>query len=262
MVSSSSTPAPGYSEERTVEAITSFYNFLDKLYLEPDTLEHPPEGGWPTITTTSLSALEKTDAVISLLRKIPYLDQPQAGFGDFFNIAAKTEPIQYNDPTTQSYASDESMKYRLQAIIDMDLPPHVICLANGNRDSYYILIDTERGVAIWGNPVGSMSHAKGKGRELSDKVADMDGADWWRREPTFEIVAFFEMLKERYRSCEWMPHPTGATDVWEVDEQDEEQSLAMKKIMMDAGWPGDGEGGGWDREKAEKERWDREDGWA
>jgi len=51
----------------------------------------------------------------------------------------------------------------------------------------------------------------------------------------------------------WIP-TLGETDVWEVpsDPQWEQKRIVFwKKIMTDAGWPGDGERGGWRRNDAD-----------
>jgi hypothetical protein len=97
-------------------------------------------------------------------------------------------------------------------------------------------------------------------------VVKDDGPDWWKGEPTFEVEAFFEMLKEKFRSMEWMPHPFGHTDVWEADDDEDDEdghSRVLKKIMRDAGWPGDGEGGGWNKDQVATEIDKREEevGW-
>jgi hypothetical protein len=255
------TPEPTYPEDRTVQAITSYYNFLQNLYLDLGTVIYPPPEGWPSITAESLAPLHKNDTVVSLLRHIPYFAQPSS-HNDQYCIARKTWPIQYNNPKIQALASNPDKKWMLQPVIDREVPAHVICLANGVRDSYYVLLDTERGVAIWGNPDGGNRHAKDQGRELNVKGLDPDGPDWWKGQPTFEIEAFFEMLKDRFRSLEWMPHPFGAQDVWEDEGiEDDGQTEALRGIMRDAGWTGQGDGKGWDREGAMRKMEEREDEW-
>jgi hypothetical protein len=43
---------------------------------------------------------------------------------------------------------------------------------------------------------------------------------------------------------EWLPHPYGATNVWEVVDSFDQFDEKLKMVMVDAGWPDDGEGGG------------------
>ncbi|PGH18800.1 hypothetical protein AJ79_00213 [Helicocarpus griseus UAMH5409] len=64
-----------YSQETTVQAISSFYKFLTNLYLKPSVVQWPPPGGWSTITAESLKPLGKSEIVINLLRPLPYFDQ-------------------------------------------------------------------------------------------------------------------------------------------------------------------------------------------
>lgn len=53
--------------------LLSYYEFLITLYLPADCLKRPPEGGWPNITAERMSFLGKTDAVVDLLKHIPYI---------------------------------------------------------------------------------------------------------------------------------------------------------------------------------------------
>jgi len=166
----------------------------------------------------------------------------------------------------QRWASTPEKEWILIPVPYHDLPPDVTPIAKGSRDAYYFLLDTERGVIIWGYPTGGISHAQGQGQDLNFEVLDEDGPDWRKREPTFEATVFFEMLKEKFRSLEWMPHRFGHTDVWEADDDEDDidgNTAALKKIMKDAGWPGDGEGGGWNKHQAaiEMDKREEEVGW-
>lgn len=80
---------PQYSHDTTVEAITSFYQFVNHMH--PDgfaTIDYPPSTGWPLISATSFAP--RAAAVIELLRYIPYLRGCP-------RIMADTEPVDYLD---------------------------------------------------------------------------------------------------------------------------------------------------------------------
>lgn len=149
-------------------------------------------------------------------------------------------------------------------MIYRELPSHVICLADGARDAYHFLLDTKKGIVIWGNPEGSTVHAKGQGDELRVNGTDIDEADWWKGEPTFEVGASFEVLKERFQGLEWMPHPFGETDVWEADE-DEHIEMLRKIIMRAEGCRDDlvinNEMGRWNRKQMETKINEKENEW-
>lgn len=62
--------------------LLSFYEFLTKLYLPTTCIKRPPKGGWPSITAERLAFLGKIDAVIDVLKHIPYISQDLAGKND------------------------------------------------------------------------------------------------------------------------------------------------------------------------------------
>jgi hypothetical protein len=68
-----------YSESAAVTAISDFYKFLTKMYLDEETVEWPPEGGWPTLTKNAFGSMEKSARVVSLLRQIPYIQDDLDG---------------------------------------------------------------------------------------------------------------------------------------------------------------------------------------
>jgi hypothetical protein len=150
----------------------------------------------------------------------------------------------------------ERRKYKfLLNPMGRDLPAHVVPLAVGMRDSYFILIDTERGVAMWGSPDGQLIDFKESRQDLCKEGVDKGGEKWWSCLSTWEIPQLFEHFQKKFLLMEWLPHPYGPTDVWEVageDEGENEDDWNLMAIMRMAGRPGDGQGGGWRRSEAEK----------
>jgi hypothetical protein len=245
--------APTYSHEATVSAITSYYKFLSKLYLGPSTVIHPPSEGWPSITAQSLAPLQKNPTVLRLLQHIPYFNQPG---GDKVVLAQGTWPVLYHEPKFQASIREASEReWLVEPIYNVALPPYAVCLAKGKRDGYYIILDTERGVIVWGRPADPWGNET---NDLTPGDIDPEGPEQWKLVETFEVHEFFEMLKDKFRKMEWMPHPSGVTDVYEADEDDEGCEV-LKKILRDAGWPGDGEGNGWDRDAADQKMGETEE---
>ncbi|KAK0382113.1 hypothetical protein CLIM01_00528 [Colletotrichum limetticola] len=79
--SSSDSSQAEYSHKATVAAITSYYELLALVH--PDSvcsLEYPPSGGWPQITSESFSILGRNDTVIELMRHIPYFTSDRIRF--------------------------------------------------------------------------------------------------------------------------------------------------------------------------------------
>jgi hypothetical protein len=62
-----------YHQEEVVAALTDYYHFLTSLHIDPADIKTPPPSGWPTITSETCNKLSQTDAVISLLKHLPYI---------------------------------------------------------------------------------------------------------------------------------------------------------------------------------------------
>ena len=62
-----------YSRDATVRAFEDYFQFLTHMYLDSEYVVHPPAGGWPEITTTTMAPFHKTDEVVQLLRRLPYI---------------------------------------------------------------------------------------------------------------------------------------------------------------------------------------------
>ncbi|KAK0117483.1 hypothetical protein ONS95_011823 [Cadophora gregata] len=77
----------------------------------------------------------------------------------------------------------------------------------------------------------------------------------WKISPACSPEDFFEMCKEQFRIMNWMPvlHDGSRGKVVQLyrHQEFEGQNLRMMQILRDAGWPGDGEAGGWDKASAE-----------
>ncbi|KAG9380356.1 hypothetical protein A1F94_009251 [Pyrenophora tritici-repentis] len=61
-----------YLRDALVNAIRFYYHFLVSMYMDESMIDEPPENGWETIPNGWIN-FEKTDEVIDLLRRLPYL---------------------------------------------------------------------------------------------------------------------------------------------------------------------------------------------
>jgi len=62
-----------YNQKEVVAAVTDYYHFLTSLHVDPADIKTPPPSGWPSITSETCNKLSQTDAVISLLKHLPYI---------------------------------------------------------------------------------------------------------------------------------------------------------------------------------------------
>ncbi|KAF4872700.1 hypothetical protein CGCSCA1_v008094 [Colletotrichum siamense] len=241
-----------YSHDATVKAITSLYEFMERMYGEEEALlKYPPPTGWPQITHESFAGLGKTTEVIELLRHIPY----------FVNEPCILESTSPNYYVETQYCEEIKRWPSLEpAGLDNEegrLPGYIIALASAREEQvgWTLLLDTKRGVVIlWKNDGNLPGWAWNWDADMYDVDADQYGPQGWKCMPTYRIETFFEFCKEQYRIMNWTPDLLRG-DVCQPNDNDNpcEDDLRRRQIMRDAGWPGtDGDGTGWDREKAEK----------
>lgn len=190
--------SPEYSHDVAVRAITSFYEFVDRMHpRELASIEYPPPTGWPEITHETFVLLPA--AVIQLLRHIPYLRGCPC-------IMADTEPIDYTDqqvgPHHEHYASSlEQDEDDYENDPNNDVPAQIVILASGvYRYGYDILLDTQRGVIYW--VVKDGDHMPIDLPPGDAKCFEQDGVEhpWgsWKTMPTYRIATFFEMCTEQF----------------------------------------------------------------
>lgn len=130
-----------------VNAIRKYYTFLaqDLGGIPAECIVEPPETGWPSITRDSLAGLEKADAVIELLRHLPYIERSK----DYnTQIAFNTSAIDYREIGAHKVGRGERWKWI--PLGNKEFPPHVVVLTHED-DGYYgslLLFNTEEGCAL------------------------------------------------------------------------------------------------------------------
>jgi hypothetical protein len=238
-----------YSHEAAVAAITDYFDFLAKMYLDESAIFRPPEGGWPEITPDRLSDLGKTDEVIMLLRHIPYLrggmaeqwkSEAEAGpsgvrFYHWLDDARDLDRPDLPDRLKDAKYMTEPIEYMEQGLI----PPHVVGLISTKQDLW--LLDTQLGVVYWYTCPFWISFQPTRERIQDDpfEYAPEDQSDW-RNEPAWAIADFFEMLKDSFRRLSSIPlsptlvlDPEGVTD----DPQVQEGLSLAQAVYREHGWP-------------------------
>ncbi|KAK1521498.1 hypothetical protein CPAR01_15021 [Colletotrichum paranaense] len=184
---------PSYSRNELVSELTSYYEFLTRLFLPPEVVQHPPEGGWEHITPDFVKSfcLGKNDTVAADEEDHwdPWMVYEGATAVDF------TGDVVLSLPT--KYADEWLFKPYEGNISTAPLPPHVFVYATipSGRDGHYILIDTERGTIVLADP-----QTGPKPTRLSDPQAPDEEA--WRRFQTYTFREFFAMAKEKFKKFE------------------------------------------------------------
>ncbi|KAF2111116.1 hypothetical protein BDV96DRAFT_634903 [Lophiotrema nucula] len=228
-----------YNRDTTIAAITSYYDFLTKLYMPASAVMHSPDSGWPSITSTTFAALGKTDEVVDLLRHLPYIDRiadvpcaPHCYFADY------------------STGIDEGTR-ELTEPYEGTVEPHVVGLTLGGRDNLIFLLDTKLGVVHWVDCPSELTTSReqvmfvkedeqGEEENDADDEHDEEEEESWRdNAPAWTAEDFFELLKEEYLAMNFVP--TSAKEVFDVYSAyaDEDKDLVpnLQQVLREHGWP-------------------------
>lgn len=236
-----------YPRDEIVAVITDYYTFLCRILHGPHVLALPPQGGWPHITPESMAALNRNSDVIDLLRHLPYLRRDDGGRAD---ILPETDCADY----AGEYCFEglrEGKLVRVEPPLDDPLDADCVSIAYGRRHAYSVFLDLTHGTVIWYNNDGSWGdedYDLGSVLEVGSPRAP-GGLPEWREEPTYDMKYFFgEFCKKRLNEMAWLGKPDGEMNAVGCHGVDEEDKI-RRRILADAGFPGDGNGSGFDWEK-------------
>ncbi|RYP53139.1 hypothetical protein DL768_001813 [Monosporascus sp. mg162] len=230
-----------YSRDATVDAVRDYYDFLTKMYLEESYILEPPAGGWSTIRPY-LECMGKTDEVLSLLCRLPYIRErnnadsvhcaPWCYFADWQDLGRVASVRHLNGETLRLYSERAE-------IID-DVPPHVVGLTCGGRRNPVILLDTKLGIVHWYECPSEIIHAPAR-EPLQDDPYDYapeNEAVWMAECGTWAIPDFFEVLKDEFRKLHFIPTSSkSVVDIYTVFPGSREDIPVMQDIFREHGWP-------------------------
>lgn len=150
--------ALGYSRDATVLAFRDYYQFIVDIYLDDVEIIEPPEEGWPSFSPEFQQLFGKSDAVIDLLRYLPYIrsevpggkwypchGSPDCYWADWQFLA---QDVLGEDEKTTGI-STTTVKENFNALTEgslSDIPAHVVGLTFGGREHTVLLLDTVLGV--------------------------------------------------------------------------------------------------------------------
>lgn len=141
---------PVYSLDETVAVFKDFFIFLTQMYMDPDCIEEPPEGGWPNITQETMRQLKKHDNVIELLRHLPrvLLDKrpeilPKCLWMDWTVRADELINEEFDGETILTMSQGWECQFKGK------IPRHCIGLTLVDRDEDVIILETSDGMVHW-----------------------------------------------------------------------------------------------------------------
>lgn len=237
-----------YSRDETISAVRQFYTFLTKMYLDESDILEPPEGGWPHMD--NLRCLGKTDEVIDLLRRLPYLRSkyPEADDGTTPEVAPRCHFISWADLASKvTPGKDWGRVLRIASepyeLLDEDsIPPSVVGLTyNSWRENKFFLLDTARGIVHWYDCHGEIRI------NLPPAPSEVDDAsEWapeneveWRREyPAWAVTDLFDILRRQFEDLNFVPvGPRSIQEVFTMAEDNRAVIKAVQDIYRQHGWP-------------------------
>lgn len=234
-----------YSRDAVVAAVQDYYAFLTKMYLKESAIIQPPQGGWPSITSDSLRDLGKTNDVVSLLRHLPYIGEPNQG-----RDRAQGAPDCYfadwqdhvNDLKNDQRSGEDLKVITEGPDISNSVPAQVIGLTNSGGKSDVFLLDTELGIVHWVECPGEVRYDPSR-EEVEDDpydyVEDEEEAEWRGDAPAWTIADFFELLKDQYRKLRFVPvSPRIVEDIYTKRTSEGDEMIAIvQELYREHGWP-------------------------
>lgn len=228
-----------YSREATIAAVRGYYQFLARLYLPPSSIVEPPEGGWPQITQESLGHLGKTDEVVELLRRLPYVRDD--GDAATPQVAPGTHFVDWARLATQNLD-------RASALLATDgdewehVPPHVVGLAREARWSFSFNLDTELGVVYWIKCPRAVQDSPSAEPVLDDAAdyAPEEELGWRADGPAWAVPDLFELLQREFRRLDFVPAgPRVVIDDYSnhSGEAGDGSTEALRGVYRRHGWP-------------------------
>ncbi|RSL59546.1 hypothetical protein CEP54_007240 [Fusarium duplospermum] len=242
-----------------VRLLTDYYEFCSRTFWDV-TVQHAPAGGWSSINQGTLARLQKNDQAVELLRQLPYpdLDGSQGAFTPL--IMDHTQVVDWRSEYTHGLIRNNTLEAKPEPFTNRDPPltPSCACIATSvGRDGYFVVVDTEDGYIYWGDPNGEHDEPEPELNATLDRFTD-DPANRWRDRLSgvnvYRPADFFALCRQRFRELRWIGEDKYNISALrmncEWDElADEDEHAELVAMMRQAGWPGDGEGRGWDRAK-------------
>ena len=242
-----------FDQAEFIALLTNYYEFCNRVFWDNSVVVEAPNNGWPSITQSTMANLHKTDAVIELLRRMPFVDfvEPDKAYGKHV-VMVNTRIQDYRSEEIQKRIRDGDLEYYVEPICD-PLPSSCISFGNSNgRNGYNLVINTADGYIYWGDPNGQHDEPAPELNAVVQEHHAGNEVERWRE--GFNVYyprEFFALCKQRFNELRWIGLQTDVVEAvpmdCDFDDADDEFKGLVRK-MRRAGWPGDGEGRNWDRE--------------
>ncbi|UQC89213.1 uncharacterized protein CLUP02_14741 [Colletotrichum lupini] len=194
---------PSYSRNELVSELTSYHEFLTRLFLPPEVVQHPPEGGWEHITPDFIKSLclGKNDTVADLMRHIPYVSRTKEDHWDPWMVYEGATAVGFTGDVVLSLptSTPTSGSSSLTKAISRPHPFRPMCLFTRpyRPAATVILSSSTRSAARSFLRIPRLVRSRPGYRILKHRT-EKPGADF---KPT-QFTSFFAMAKENIKKFE------------------------------------------------------------
>ncbi|KAK8104829.1 uncharacterized protein PG998_011862 [Apiospora kogelbergensis] len=222
-----------YSRDETISAVRQFYTFLSKMYMDESDILEPPEGGWPHMD--NLRCMGKTDEVIELLRRLPYLcpKGPEGKVGLWPSVAPRSDVINWSELAPKATPCSSSsrrfdgwngnnLRYISEPMELMDedrIPPDVIGLvySAGRYRKNFCWIPRGASYTEW---------------------APENEVEWRSEYPAWSVTDFFAIIRRQFEDLNFVPlGPHNVQEVFTMADDNRAVIKAVQDIYRQHGWP-------------------------
>lgn len=234
-----------YSRTGTIAAVSDYYRFLTKMYMDDSQVMYPPAGGWPSIVNADpdiLKLLGNSDEVLSLLTHLPYIRSPGTWHRDadaapmcLFADWPHLIKMLTHDPTAAEF-----VRVRTEGDFAKLAHPHVVGIASGPYDNPVMVLDTELGIIHWEECPFKIVKEYGASSVIYEPEVDVDEAEAeWREDAiAWAIPEFFEILKDQFKKLHWIPiSPRSVRGPGTLGLDEEDILPRLRGIYRQHGWP-------------------------
>ncbi|KAF2219280.1 hypothetical protein BDZ85DRAFT_44503 [Elsinoe ampelina] len=217
-----------YSPQLVAECLLRHYELLASMaYFDKSKIKHPPPEGWSDkeLHIDLLRHLDRSDAVIELLRRIPYIQDDMVEewevFFGAFSISYLQKSWRMWRINKEALAKKDWSEMGL-APFDATPPPEVITLTTGRYATFWC-IDTKKGSII-----------------PTDGYIESDAPDYdpWLGCKAVPIRPYFDEIYHKIRALEYVPQTHHEHEIeGTIGDGSQGEGLEIARLHQEHGWP-------------------------
>ncbi|KAH7376270.1 hypothetical protein B0T11DRAFT_271966 [Plectosphaerella cucumerina] len=249
-----------FDQGEFIRLLTDYYEFCRRVYCQDCPISCSPPGGWPEITIEALAGLQKNEDALNMIRSLPYQEISRNPENSVLtpHLLHETPIVDYRLSYVHDAINSDELEIKPQPFTDRDppLPASCVCIPTTlTSNGYSVVVDTEDGYVYWTDAQGKHDKPAPELNKTLERFDD-DEANQWRYYGTnvHTPADFFELCKQRWREMRWIalePDHISAVPMYIAsDSFDFVPGHDVKaRLLRQVGWPGNGDGRDWDRER-------------